>query len=57
MKKIFIKPLILRELTILSENPVLAASVVDNTTITATGQEVTTYDFGDNSFNHNWGEE
>ena len=54
MKKQFVKPEILREITLLPECPILAGSVVDNTTIVSTGQEVQTHDFSDSSFNHNW---
>ena len=53
-KKQFVKPEILREITLLPECPILAGSVVDNTTIVSTGQEVQTHDFSDASFNHNW---
>ena len=54
MKKQFVKPAILQEVTLLPESPILAGSVVDNTTIVSTGQEVKTHDFSDASFNHNW---
>ena len=55
-KKQFVKPAIGQEITLLPECPILAGSVVDDTTIVSTGQEVKTYDFGDSSFNHNWGD-
>ena len=55
-KQQFVRPAILQEVTLLPESPILAGSVVDNTTIVSTGQEVKTYDFGDSSFNHNWGD-
>ena len=56
-KNQFVRPAVLQEVHLLPEAAILAASVVDNTTITATGQEVTTYDFSNSSFNHSWGEE
>lgn len=53
-KQQFVRPAILQEVTLLPESPILAGSVVDNTTIVSTGQEVQTHDFSDASFNHNW---
>ena len=53
-KKQFTRPAILQELSLLPDMPILAGSVVDNTTIVATGQEVENYDFSENDFNHNW---
>ena len=53
-KKQFTRPAILQDLSLLPDSPILAGSVVDNTTIAATGQEVENYDFSENDFNHNW---
>ena len=56
-KRPFIPPAIRQELTLLPDSPILQGSVVDTTTVTATGQEVQTYDFGDTNpggFNHQW---
>ena len=53
-KNPFIRPAVLREITLQAEAPVLAGSVVDNTTIVSTGQEVETHDFSGDDFNHQW---
>lgn len=53
-KQQFIRPVILQELTLLSDSPILAGSVKNNVTIISTGQEVETYDFSDEEFNHDW---
>lgn len=56
MKKLFIKPEVLRELVLLGDGPILQGSVADNTVIVSTGQEVQEYDFSDpnGNFNHQW---
>ena len=55
-KKQFTRPAILQELSLLPETPILAGSVVDNTTILSTGQTVENYDFSpeQSDFNHEW---
>ena len=54
-KKQFTRPAILQELSLLGESPILNGTVVDNTTIVSTGQEVQDWDF-ENDFDHNWEE-
>ena len=56
----FVKPAILREVSLESEGQILAGSVVDGMTVTAIGQDVDEYDFSpenDGGFNFEWGEE
>lgn len=54
-KKQFVRPAILQELSLLPDTPILQASVVDDTTIVSTGQDVENYDFGtDQTYNHQW---
>ena len=55
-KKQFTRPAILQELSLLPDTPILAGSVVDNTTILSTGQTVENYDFSpeQSDFNHEW---
>ena len=54
-KKQFIRPAILQELSLLGESPILNGSVVDNTTIVSTGQEVQDWNY-ETDFDHNWEE-
>ncbi len=54
MKKLFIKPEVLRELDLLGDGPILQGSVSDNTTVVSMGQEVKDYDISDGNFNHQW---
>ena len=55
-KKQFTRPAVLQELSLLPDTPILAGSVVDNTTILSTGQTVENYDFSpeQSDFNHEW---
>ncbi len=53
-KQQFVRPAVLQETILLSESPILAGSLVDNTTIVSTGQEVENYDFSGDTFNHEW---
>ena len=53
-KKQFVRPAVLQELSLLPDMPILAGSVVDNTTIVSTGQEVEGHDFSGEDFNHDW---
>ena len=52
-KKQFTRPAILQELSLLPETPILAGSVVDNTTILSTGQTVENWNY-ETDFDHNW---
>ena len=54
-KKQFTRPAILQELSLLPDTPILAGSVVDNTVIVSTGQEVQDWNY-DTDFDHNWEE-
>ena len=58
-KEKFIKPAILREVSLESEERLLVGSIVDEMTITSLGQDVTEYDFSDESegFNFDWEED
>ena len=56
-KKTFITPVVLQALSLHGETPILAGSVAEQTTVTATGQEVKDYDWSDSSFNHNWNDQ
>lgn len=56
-KQQFVRPEVRQEVTYLPDSPILQGSVADTTTVTATGQEVQTYDFGESNpggFNHSW---
>ena len=53
-KKQFTRPAVLQELSLLPDMPILAGSVVDNTTVYSTGQDVVNHDFSDEDFNHEW---
>ena len=56
-KKRFNTPKVLRLLAIQPEDPILAASVVDDITLVSVGQEVKDYDFSpdnEDGFNFNW---
>lgn len=50
------QPAVLQEFSIEMEAAILAGSVADKTSVKTTGQEVDTYDFKEDSFNHSWGE-
>ena len=54
-KKQFVRPVVLQELSLLPDTPILAGSVVDNTTIVSTGQEVKEWNY-ETDFDHNWEE-
>ena len=53
-RKPFIRPAVLREILFEAEAPVLAGSVVDNTTVVSTGQDTQAFDFSGSNFNHQW---
>ena len=53
-KKHFIRPVLLQEVVLLAESPILEASLADNTTVVSMGQEVETHDFTGDDFNHQW---
>ena len=54
MRKIYVKPAVLRELQIETENAILESSVSDDMTVQTTGQIVESYNMADDSFNHSW---
>ncbi|MBO4818175.1 MAG: hypothetical protein J5498_07860 [Bacteroidales bacterium] len=54
MRKIYVKPAVLRELQIEAENAILESSVSDDMTVQTTGQIVESYNMADDSFNHSW---
>ena len=55
MKSVYHSPSVLREVTVLLENSLLAESVVNkNTDIQTTGQKVQSVDFSAPTFNHQW---
>ncbi len=54
-KKQFVRPAVLQEIALLPDKPILDGSVVDNTTIVATGQEVKEWNY-ETDFDHNWEE-
>lgn len=56
-KKRFKTPKMIRWLVIQPEDPILAASVIEDMTIVSAGQEVRDYDFSpdnEDGFNFNW---
>ena len=54
--QIYHSPVVLRQVDICPQNSLLAASIVDKTTIKSVGQDVQNYDFSDpsNGFNTEW---
>ena len=55
VKKQFVRPFVLQEVTLLPGTPILQGSVSDNTTVTSMGQQVEFKEFDDyENFNHNW---
>ena len=55
MKKTkYVSPVVLQSVSLEMEEGILAGSVADSTKVQTTGQEVQTYDFNDDSFNHVW---
>lgn len=53
-RKLYESPAHLREINVYACLGVLSCSIVDNASITSTGQQVDNYDFGGADFNHNW---
>lgn len=54
-KKKYLAPCVLKTVEVLSEEDILAGSVVTkDSEIKTTGQEVVEYDFSDSSFNQVW---
>jgi hypothetical protein len=54
-KQLFVKPVVLQEVTLLPGSPILQGSVSDNTTVISMGQQVEFVDVDDPQyFNHNW---
>ncbi|MBR4586026.1 MAG: hypothetical protein IKO29_04725 [Bacteroidales bacterium] len=55
VKKPFVRPFVLQEVTLLPGTPILQGSVSDNTTVISMGQQVEYKEFDDyENFNHNW---
>ena len=55
MKRIdYTAPCVLRQVSICAETGLMAGSIVDKASVTSVGQEVDTYDFSTESFNHEW---
>ena len=55
VKKPFVRPFVLQEVTLLPGTPILQGSVSDNTTVTSMGQQVECKEVDDyENFNHNW---
>ena len=55
VKKPFVRPFVLQEVTLLPGTPILQGSVSDNTTVISMGQQVEFKEFDDyENFNHNW---
>ena len=53
-KRHYQSPGVLQDVSVLLESRFLGASIVDNTTVTTSGQEVQIHDISDDSFNHQW---
>ena len=47
-------PAIVRTIHLRPSGALLSGSVVDHSTVTTMGQEVTEYDFSQDGFNHEW---
>ena len=47
------KPTI-KKIVCLEKTSIMSGSIVDETTVTSTGQEVVEFDFSDETFNQNW---
>lgn len=47
-------PAIVRVIQLHTTGELLSGSVVDHSTVTTMGQEVTDYDFSQDGFNHEW---
>jgi hypothetical protein len=50
----YVLPLVLQKVSLELEEGILAGSVADSTTVQTAGQEVETYNFSSDSFNHDW---
>ena len=53
-KKKYLAPCVLKTVTVLLEDEILAGSVVNNSQVVSAGQEVETYNFEQPEFNHQW---
>ena len=53
-KKNYEAPAILRTTPFRMESTILAGSIVDKATVVSQGQQVDTYNFESNEFNHTW---
>ena len=55
VKKPFVRPFVLQEVTLLPGTPILQGLVSANTTVISMGQQVEYKEFDDyENFNHNW---
>jgi hypothetical protein len=50
----YIPPEVLQRVSLELEEGILTGSVADSTTVQTAGQEVETYNFSSDSFNHDW---
>ena len=55
-KKTYAAPAILRLVDYAPHEALLAGSIVDKATVTSQGQEVETYQWNTEGFNHEWGD-
>lgn len=55
-KKTYSAPAILRLVNYAPHEALLAGSIVDHVTVTSQGQQVVTYDWDTDGFNHDWEE-
>ena len=53
-RKMYLSPCVLKTVPVSLEDELLAGSVVNNSKVVSTGQEVETYDFSQPEFNHQW---
>lgn len=53
-KQQFIRPVILQEVELLGDSPILNGSVVDNAVVVSNGQDVHDVPADDQDWNHQW---
>ena len=53
-KKFYQSPAILRQVSYAPTGSLLAGSIVDKATVTSQGQQVDTYEWDTEGFNHTW---
>ena len=54
IKKAYESPAILRQVACVPQNSLLGGSIVDKATVTSQGQQVDTYNWDTEGFNHEW---